>query len=139
MSVIMRYGSGGTSGGRSSEQGVTPVYFEDNTSSSAQTQVSKEYTVTGDGYVIVTGSIMSTNASDTGTTHARVYLNNVLVAGDGSRLTSSTDIYIGACASTPLSVSNGDTIKIIVYCTKNGSHTINRRFLCFGCTVAAAA
>lgn len=134
MAVTMRYGSGGAG----SSQSTQPYFFEDDTSSSAQTQVSKEYTVNGNGYVVVTGSIMSTNASDTGTTHARIFLNNVLVAGDGSRLTTSTDIYVGACASVPLSVSSGDTIKIIVYCTKNGAHTINRKFLCFGCTVAAA-
>lgn len=116
-----------------------PVLFEDNTSSSSQNEVSKEYTVTGDGFVIVTGSIMSTNASDTGTTRARIFLNNTLAAGDGSRLTSATDIFIGACATVPLAVANGDTIKINVYCTKNGSHTINRKFLCFGCTVAVAS
>ena len=98
-------------------------------------EVSKTYTVSGNGVVIAYVASYSDATSDSGTFQAEISLNDVLIFGCGNRVSTANDNKFGQTASCPIAVSNGDEIKLMVRATKNGNENIFRRFLCFGCTV----
>lgn len=99
-------------------------------------EVTKTYTVTGDGAVLVSAAAYSDATSDFGMWQAEIFHNNVLIFGEGTRFAVSYNRSWGASASCPVQVSNGDTIKIHLYNSKTGTISVFRRFMCFGCTVS---
>ena len=118
-------------------QRTIPSVIADNTSFSGSPFTSdKTYTVTGDSVVVVSASSLSGPSDDYGTWQAFVYHNGTLVFGSGGRLNERNENRFGEASSCPISVSNGDTIRIYIYNTKGGTTSVYRRFLCFGCTVS---
>lgn len=115
---------------------LSPVLHNDDTSTSGNTAVTKAYTVSGNGFIIITASIWSDDTSDTGTTYTSISLNNNTICADGNRLSTAANIHVGACSTIAIPVSSGDSIGISAVCSKNGSKSIFRNFLCFGCTVS---
>ena len=99
-------------------------------------EVTKTYTVTGDGAVLVSAAAYSDTTNDFGMWQAEIFHNNVLIFGEGTRFATSYNRRWGASASCPIQVSNGDTIKIHLYNSKTGTISVFRRFMCFGCTVS---
>ena len=97
---------------------------------------STEYTVSGDGTVIVYAGVYSADASDYGSWRAEIYYDGTLIMGEGSRLTAAQAERFGASTSVPIAVTNGKKIKITLYNSKGGTKNLYRRFLCFGCTVS---
>ena len=109
----------------------------DNTYTTASTATwDKTYTVSGSGVIAVFASALSDSTDDYGTWQARIYHNDTLIMGEGTRFTTSYNYAFGASTSAPIQVSNGDTIRIYLYITKSGRKDAYRRFLCFGCTVS---
>lgn len=122
--------------------GSAPTVVVDNTTSTASGSsavfIEKTYTVSGNGVVVVFAASYSDDTSAYGTWEAQIYHNNVLIMGEGSRFATNIARPMGASTSAPISVLNGDTIKVSVQNTKDGTKTIYRRLLCFGCTVSAS-
>ena len=116
----------------------TPTVVVDDTSYVNGTvyEVTKTYTVTGDGVILVSAAAYSDATNDFGMWQAEIFHNNVLIFGEGTRFATSYNRSWGASASCPVQVSNGDTIKIHLYNSKIGTISVFRRFMCFGCTVS---
>ena len=116
----------------------TPTVVVDDTSYVNGTvyEVTKTYTVTGDGVILVSAAAYSDATNDYGMWQAEIFHNNVLIFGEGTRFATSYNRSWGASASCPVQVSNGDTIKIHLYNSKTGTISVFRRFMCFGCTVS---
>lgn len=129
-----------TAAGARSNLGIQllPTVIVDNTSSSASTATfDKTYTVSGNGVIVVFASILSDATSDYGTWQAQIFHNGTIISGSGTRWGTNIDYKVGAEASTAIEVSDGDTIRIYLYITKNGTKYGYRRFLCFGgCSVS---
>lgn len=113
-----------------------PTIVNKSTTSSSASAITAEYTVSGSGTVIVYAGIYSDTTSDYGTWQAEIYYDGTLIMGEGTRLTTDNSQRYGASTSVPVEVTNGKKIKITLLCTKTGTKSIFRRFLCFGCTVS---
>lgn len=112
-----------------------PTVIVKNTTSTSNT-VTAEYTVSGSGTIVVYAAVYSDTTSDYGTWQAEIYYDGTLIMGEGTRFETSNSQRYGASTSAPISVTNGKKIKITLVCTKSGTKSIYRRFLCFGCTVS---
>lgn len=112
-----------------------PTVIVKNTTSTSNT-VTTEYTVSGSGTIVVYAAVYSDTTSDYGTWQAEIYYDGTLIMGEGTRFETSNSQRYGASTSAPISVTNGKKIKITLVCTKSGTKSIYRRFLCFGCTVS---
>lgn len=115
-----------------------PTFFSERVATTSTGTVSKNFTVSGSGYIIASISIYSDNTTDYGTTRAAIYKNGTSFAVTSARSNTATNVELGANACVAFPVSNGDAIGTQFVCTKNGSKTLYRNFLCFGCTVSAA-
>lgn len=109
------------------------VYVDD---ASLNSTAEKEYTVSGNGTVIVFCGSYSDSTSDYGSWQAEIYYDGTLIMGEGTRWGSALSLSFGASTAAPISVTSGKKIKIFVRNTKLGTKTVYRRFLCFGCTVS---
>lgn len=115
---------------------ILPTEFTDNTETEQNSRITKSYTVSGNGFVIVTASIMTDTTKDTGTMSAYVLRNNDYIAYDANRLTVEVPEKLGASVTVAVKVINGDVLTIALAATKNGSKNLFRSFLCFGCSVS---
>lgn len=113
-----------------------PTVIVKNTTSTSNSAITAEYTVSGAGTVIVYAGIYSDTTSDYGTWQAEIYYDGTLIMGEGTRFTTANTQRYGASTSVPVAVTNGKKIKITLMCSKGGTKNIFRRFLCFGCTVS---
>lgn len=113
-----------------------PTEFTDNTETTQNSRITKSYTVSGNGFVMVTASIMTDTTSDVGSMSAYVLRNNEYIAYDANRLTVAASEKLGASVTVAVKVINGDVLTISLAATKNGSKNLFRRFLCFGCSVS---
>ena len=115
-----------------------PSVIVDDTSTNVGTATfDKTYTVSGSGVIAVFASVLSDDSNDFGTWQARIYHNGNIIMGEGTRFTTAYAYAFGASTSAPIQVSNGDTIRIYLYNTKNGTKYGYRRFMCFGgCSVS---
>ena len=108
-------------------------------SGSGTTTKNHTYTVSGNGFVVVTASIQCTGSTnDYGTSRVDIYLNDVLMAHGYNRLTTSNTEGQGGAASITMQVVNGDIIKITAYQSKAGAKTFRYYCLAVGCTVIYA-
>ena len=60
------------------------------------------------------------------------------IMAEGCRTFENVAQIYGSSTSVPIAVSNGNTIKVSMTCTKNAAvaKPVYLRFLCFGCTVS---
>lgn len=105
---------------------------------SSSSSYSRTVTVSGSGVVVVYCGLISTATSDYGTYQAEIYHNGTKIMAEGCRTFESMAQIYGSSTSVPIAVSNGNTIKVSMTCTKNASvaKPVYLRFLCFGCTVS---
>ena len=113
-----------------------PTIVDKSTTSTSNSYITAEYTVSGSGTIIAYAGIYSDDTSNYGTWQAEIYYDGTLIMGEGSRFTTATAQKYGASTSVPIAVTNGKKIKITFLCTKGGTKNLFRRFLCFGCTVS---
>ena len=114
-----------------------PISHTFNTESGSN-EVTKNhtYTVSGDGFVVVTASVETTGSTnDYGTSRIYIYHNDVLITFGFNRLAVANTENQGGSASATIPVSNGDTIKVQAYQSKNGAKTFRYYCLAVGCTV----
>lgn len=114
-----------------------PTFFTETASTTSSGTQTKNFTVSGSGYVVASISIYSDSTNDYGTTRAAIYKNSALFAVTSTRSNTATNNRLGANACIGFPVSDGDTIGTELVCTKDGSKELYRNFLCFGCTVTA--
>lgn len=112
-----------------------PNFITDNTSTTTPV-TTKDYTVSGNGWLIASASIISDNTAGTGGVEASISLNGTTVSYSQSRLTQSSAVWIGGNCCVGLAVKSGDVIRVKLVCEKTGNKTLYRNFLCFGCTVS---
>ena len=94
------------------------------------------YTVSGNGFVVVTASVQTTGStSDYGTSRVQIYRNDVLITFGYNRLATANTENQGGAASATILVNDGDVIKVQVYQSKNGAKTFRYYCLAVGCTV----
>lgn len=119
------------------EKPTNPTVINLSTASSSSSY-SKTVTVRGSGVVEVYCGLISTATSDYGTYQAEIYHNGTKIMAEGCRTFESAAQIYGSSTSVPIAVSNGNTIKVSMTCTKNSSVSkpVYLRFLCFGCTVS---
>ena len=105
-------------------------------SGSGTTTKNHTYTVSGNGFVVVTASIQCTGStSDYGTSRVDISLNGVSVAHGYNRITTANTEGQGGAASATVQVMDGDIINIQAYQSKAGAKTFRYYCLAIGCTV----
>ena len=121
-------------------QSGLPSVVVDNTTVGGTNEESKTYTVSGNGVVVVSTSIISDQSStDWGWAYINISLGNSVVYASGNFNAAQnvgSNRSFGTEATCPIAVSNGDTITVACANYKTGTKTVYRRFLCFGCTVS---
>ena len=91
------------------------------------------YTVSGDGFVIVSASVITDSTSSYGSSYG--YINQKGVIYNYNRLPSSLGQAQGVSMTAGIQVSDGDTLQMRITQTKGGSKTFMYSCLCYGCTV----
>ena len=102
--------------------------------SSASTN--KTYTVSGNGLVIASVSIVSADTTTTGTAQARVYLGNDIYAAESIRKGDSASASLAVTATAAISVSSGNTIRLYTINTASATMTVYYTVTTLGCTVS---
>lgn len=115
---------------------ASPTYTQDNDQASTTGTFTKNYTVSGDGYIFISVSTRTDNTSDFGTVRASILKNGNIVAFNSIRPPSAISVEFGACASVAIPVENGDIITAEFLVAKAGTKWFYRNFLCFGCTIS---
>lgn len=113
-----------------------PTFFSETETTTSSSTVSKNFTVSGNGYVVVSISVQTDAENDYGSTSAIITKNGATLAVCTHRLTAANTLRLAANACIGVTVSDGDIIGTELVSTKNGSKTLYRNFLCFGCTVS---
>ena len=114
-----------------------PTFITDPNSGTTTSEVLKNYTVVGNGFIIAAASVYSDSTNSYGSAYATIQLNGTALVRDCARIESSAATPVGAGATVGFLVSDGDTVGMHTTCTKGGTKYITRCFLCFGCTVVA--
>ena len=114
---------------------IPKVIVDDTSSTGSNYSNIKEYTVSGEGIIMVFCSAYS-STNDYGTYRVLVYHNNELIMGEGTRFATTQDTGFGSSTSVALNVVDGDKIKLNLYNSKADSRRFFRRFLCYGCSVS---
>ena len=115
----------------------TPISHDFRTES-GNNEVTKNhyYTVSGNGFVVVTASVETTGGtSDYGTSRIYIYCNDVLITFGYDRLAVANTENQGGGASATIPVTDGDVIHVQAYQSKNGAKTFRYYCLAVGCTV----
>jgi len=113
-----------------------PTTFHEAVTQTNNGVIEKTLTVAGTGFLIISNSIQSDSTADTGAVRAIIDVNNVRLAYNQNNMDNARAYPIGASCSAAALVNDGDTILLSTTGTKNGTKTIYRHILCFGCTVS---
>lgn len=112
-----------------------PTFIAETETTTSGSSVFKNFTVSGSGYIVVSISVQTDTENDYGSTVAIITKNGATLAVCSHRLSSANTLRLAANACIGVPVSNGDIIGTELASTKNGTKTLYRNFLCFGCTV----
>ena len=99
------------------------------------------YTVSGDGFVIVSASVITDSTSSYGSSYGYINQKGVndsaytTIVYNYNRLPSSLGQAQGVSMTAGIQVSDGDTLQMRITQTKGGSKTFMYSCLCYGCTV----
>lgn len=115
---------------------LNPTFVTETGTTSSNDAVSKDFTVSGSGYVVASISVQAGNNEDYGSTGAIISKNGTTIAACTNRFSTANKVRAAANASAGFPVSDGDVIGTELFCTKTGTKTLYRNFLCFGCTVS---
>lgn len=113
-----------------------PTFIAETETTTSGNTVSKNFTVSGNGYIVVSISVQTDSTNDTGTTGASITKNGATLAACIHRLSAANAAILAANACIGVTVSDGGIIGTALFSTKNGTKTLYRNFLCFGCTVS---
>ena len=113
-----------------------PTFLTETETTTSGSTVSKNFTVSGNGYVVVSISVQTDTGNDYGSTSAIITKNSATLAVCTHRSNVANPVRLAANACVGVTVSNGDIIGTELVSTKDGSKTLYRNFLCFGCTVS---
>ena len=116
---------------------LNPYAYYNQSTATGNTNNETNFTVSGNGFVYVSASIYTDITSDTGTVRTVISAGGRTYAQNQGTIDYARGYVIGSNASCMVPVSNGNVIKIILQCTKNGTKTMVDNLMCFGCTVTA--
>lgn len=122
---------------------ITPTWYYEERSVSSTSENAYDYTVNGDGWILATIYIRSDTTNDYGSATASVYQTSISDGVEYARGWASTRTdkastnEIGAEAVGAFMANNGDSISLLVRCTKSGTKRIRYSIMCFGCTLTA--
>lgn len=112
--------------------------YTDSESTSSNSAINKVYTVTGNGYVIASCSVVTDTTSDVGWCWARIRRNTDAMAEQVTTMDTARAYQTGASVSCSFMVSTGDTISLLLQGNRNGTKTLLRTILAFGCTLTTS-
>lgn len=124
-------------------QSNNPTWYYEERSVSNTSENQYKYTVNGDGWILATIYVRSDTTNDYGSAIAGVYQTPIADGTEYARGWASTrtdtasNNEIGAEAVGAFMANNGDSISLLVKCTKGGTKRIRFSIMCFGCTVTA--
>ena len=112
-----------------------PAEYTSSTYTSSNNSIDKTYTVHGNGFVFISGSIQTDNTSDTGTQWCYIFKNGNQIAYSSDRVGVAFAGNLGTNACAVTMANSGDSIVVRLQSTKNGSKLLMYNLVAFGCTL----
>lgn len=104
-------------------------------SASGNTTKTHTYTISGDGFIVLTASVRCTGStSDYGSSYGYIEKGGYRYAHNYNRLTAANTEQQGIEVCAGIQVSDGDVVTVYLAQTKNGAKTFYYNCLCVGCT-----